>query len=351
MNKKRIKVGIVGGSVNPKSWAINSHIPALQKNKNFELIAISTSNKDSAIKAKKLFQTKYAYDNYHQLIRNSEIDLVVVSVKVEFHFGIIKEALLHKKHVYSEWPLTPDLEQTKELVELAKRQKVHNIIGLQARQSPVLRMAKKIVETKLGTILNAREVVSTSGKGNIANNRTAYQYDVKAGATLLDINGGHSLDILNFLLGEFSEIKASSTNHFGKIFNVNTKKYFQQRSPDNWEIIGKINHNVSFNSSIHGGVYSSRFEIEIEGENGTLRINQKESTGHPQFGNLILEIFSNDKIISEKEQLINKSERSINYFDRIYEILFHDLINHTQSLADFNQAYQLQQTLYKIKAT
>ncbi|EGO2513963.1 Gfo/Idh/MocA family oxidoreductase, partial [Enterococcus faecalis] len=289
MDKETIKVGIVGGSANPKSWAINSHIPALQKNKNFELIAVSTSTKESAMEAKKLFQTKYAYDSYHKLIRNTEIDLVVVSVKVEFHYEIIKKALLYKKHVYSEWPLTSSLEQSKELVELAKKQKVQNIIGLQARQSPALKNAKEIIDTKLGAVLNVREVVSTSGKGKIANNRTVYQYDSKAGATLLDINGGHSLDILNFLLGDFSQIKASPTKHFGMVLNEDTQKFFKQQSPDSWEIIGKINHDISFNSSIHGGV-RSYFEIVFEGENGNIRIYQKEPTGHPQFGNLVLEV-------------------------------------------------------------
>ncbi|MBP1906134.1 putative dehydrogenase [Paenibacillus turicensis] len=114
----KIKVGIVGGSVNPESWAIKSHIPALINHDGYELIAVSTSNQASAMNAKRTLNIEYGYDNYDELIQNKEIDLVVVSVKAPLHYEIIKESIINEKHVYSEWPLTNNINQANELTTM-----------------------------------------------------------------------------------------------------------------------------------------------------------------------------------------------------------------------------------------
>jgi Predicted dehydrogenases and related proteins len=343
----KLNIGIVGGSANPQSWAIHSHIPAILESPYCELIAVSTSNMESAKKAQQLFKTKYAYDNYEELIHNIEIDLVIVSVKVGEHYPILKEALLQNKHVYSEWPLTTTIEQALELTELAKEKQLHHFIGLQARQSQVIYDAQEFIKTKLGPIISVHMNVFTLGKGKTATNRTEYQYRKDSGATLLDINGGHSIDLLQFLLGTITKTKVISLNNFNTITNIENQTTFKQVVPDSWEIIGTIEKTTPFHISLRAGV-KSQFQLTIEGENGRLILSQKDSVGHPQFGKLCIkkegfDTFSQDTITESPLEMIS------DYFIKIYHLIFNDITTNSYSLPNFETAYQLQSILEDIK--
>jgi predicted dehydrogenase len=309
----KIKVGIVGGSVNPESWAIKSHLPALINHDDYELIAVSTSNQESAINAKRILNIKYGYVNYDALIQNKEIDLVVVSVKAPLHYEIIKESIKNQKHVYSEWPLTNNINQAKELTNMALNANIHHVIGLQSRQSSILNQAKNIIKDgKLGAIFSVNMQVATQGKGKFTTNRTAYQFDPNNGATLLDINGGHALDLLTFLLGDLNTIRVSSNDSFKNIYNVETNENDIQLTPNVWEIIGKINDTVSVNVSI----------LVKSSQDYTFR-----------------------KVVVE-----NENESLQGYFKSIYDKLSQDIKNCTHSLPDFSEGLKLQLLLQQIKA-
>ncbi|GAB3837747.1 hypothetical protein GCM10027610_040400 [Dactylosporangium cerinum] len=56
-----------------------------------------------------------------ELARSTEVDLVVVTVKVPQHLELIRPALEAGKTVFSEWPLGADLAQAEELADLAHR--------------------------------------------------------------------------------------------------------------------------------------------------------------------------------------------------------------------------------------
>lgn len=94
------------------------------------------------------------YGDVESLVRDPNVDLVVVSVKTPEHYRLAKPALEGQKDVFVEWPLGANLKQAEELAALAKSQNVRNVIGLQARQAPAILKAKEmIVAGKLGDIL------------------------------------------------------------------------------------------------------------------------------------------------------------------------------------------------------
>ncbi|MBP1906135.1 putative dehydrogenase [Paenibacillus turicensis] len=235
---------------------------------------------------------------------------------------------------------------------------IHHVIGLQSRQSSVLNQTKNIIKDgKLGGILAVNMQVATQGKGKFTTNRTTYQFDPNNGATLLDINGGHALDLLTFLLGDFSSIKVSSNDSFKTIHNAETKENYKQITPNVWEIIGKINDTISVNVSILGGVLPE-FTLLIRGEYGSLKITQKNSAGHPQFGDLVLEeclhkdvhlIKSSEDYIFRKVAIEKEEESLQSYFNSIYDKLSQDIKKGTYSLPNFREGLKLQLLLQQIK--
>src|SRR5207245_10609214 len=133
---KRIRVGIIGANPD-RGWAAQAHIPALKSlSDDFEITALSTSRRESADAASKVFGVPLAFDNHHELVNSPTVDVVAVTVKVPYHLELATAALEAGKAVYCEWPLGNGLNEAETLAALAKKQGVLAVTGLQARSAP-----------------------------------------------------------------------------------------------------------------------------------------------------------------------------------------------------------------------
>src|SRR5258706_9261788 len=90
---RRIRVGIIGA--NPaRGWAAQAHIPALKSlPDDFEITALSTTRRESAAAAAKLFGVPNAFDNHQDLVNSPDVDVVVITVKVPYHLELATAAL------------------------------------------------------------------------------------------------------------------------------------------------------------------------------------------------------------------------------------------------------------------
>src|SRR3989442_10955999 len=135
---KRIRVGIIGANPD-RGWAAQAHIPALKSlSDDFEITALSTSRRESADAARKLFGVPLAFDNHQELVNNDAVDVVAVTVKVPYHLELATAALKAGKAVYCEWPLGNGLNEAETLAAPAKKKGVLAVVGLQARSSPAV---------------------------------------------------------------------------------------------------------------------------------------------------------------------------------------------------------------------
>src|SRR5947208_14724391 len=100
----KIRVGIIGANPD-RGWAMQAHIPALKSlSDEFEITALSTSRRESADAAAKLFGVPAAFDNHQDLVNSMNVDVVAVTVKVPYHLELATAALDARKAVYCEWP-------------------------------------------------------------------------------------------------------------------------------------------------------------------------------------------------------------------------------------------------------
>src|SRR5207245_3066677 len=113
-NMKRIRVGIIGAYPD-RGWAAQAHIAALKSlSDDFEITALSTSRRQSADAAGKLFGVPLAFDNHQDLVNSAGVDVVAVTVKVPHHLELATAALEAGKAVYCEWPLGNGLKERAE---------------------------------------------------------------------------------------------------------------------------------------------------------------------------------------------------------------------------------------------
>src|SRR5207253_7302151 len=137
-------------------------------------------------------------------------DLFPVTVNVPHHRALVSAALAAGKAVYCEWPLGRDLEDTRAMAALAAKQGVRTVVGLQARQAPAIAFVRQLLsDGYVGEVLSTT-MVGLSIPGDVVGQPNAYMLDKANGANLLTIPVGHSLDILNYVLGEFAELSAVS---------------------------------------------------------------------------------------------------------------------------------------------
>src|SRR5260221_791692 len=143
---RRIRVGIIGANPD-RGWAAQAHIPALRSlADDFEITALSTTRRESADAAGKLFGVPAAFDNHQELVNSPAVDVVAVTVKVPYHLELATAALEAGKAVYCEWPLGNGLNEAETLTALAKKQGVLAVAGLQARSAPAVAFIRDLVE-------------------------------------------------------------------------------------------------------------------------------------------------------------------------------------------------------------
>src|SRR5256884_3447623 len=202
-------VGIIG--VSPvRGWAATAHIPALRALPNYEIRALSARNAESARAAGDAFGVSAVYSDHEQLVAQPDIDVVAVTVKAPHHRELVSAALAAGKAVYCEWPLGRDLDDARAMAALAAGQGVRTAVGLQARQAPAIEFVQQLLRDGYAGEVLSTTMVGLSVPGEVVGQPNAYMLDKANGANLLTISVGHSLDILNHVLGEFADLSAVS---------------------------------------------------------------------------------------------------------------------------------------------
>jgi predicted dehydrogenase len=209
---KRIRVGIIGANPD-RGWAAQAHIPALKSlPDDFEITALSTTRRESADAARKLFGVPAAFDNHLELVNSPNVDVVAVTVKVPHHLELATAALAAGKAVYCEWPLGNGLKEAETLAALARKKGVLAVAGLQARSAPAVAYVRDLIKQGyIGELLSTTLVGSGMGWGPTVEPFNVYLNDKKNGATMLSIALGHAADALCHCLGEVGELSATMT--------------------------------------------------------------------------------------------------------------------------------------------
>src|SRR5438132_7211451 len=270
-------VGIVG--VSPvRGWAATAHIPALRALPNYEVRALSGHSAESARAIREVFGVSPVFSDHEQLVIQPDVDVVVVTVKVPHHRELVFAALAAGKAVYCEWPLGRDLDEARAMATLAAERGVRTVVGLQARQAPAIEFVKELLgDGYVGEVLSTT-MVGLSVPGDVVVRPNAYMLDETTGANVLTIAVGHSMDTLNYVLGEFADLSPVSDLRRPLITIEESGEQIKKTAADQIAVIGTLMSGVT--ASIHvreavaGGV---GFLWEINGTDGTLRITADAS--------------------------------------------------------------------------
>jgi len=199
--------------------------------------------------------------------------VVAVTVKVPHHRELVSAALAAGKAVYCEWPLGRDLDDARAMAALAAKQGVPTVVGLQARLAPAIEFVQQLLrDGYVGEVLSTT-IVGLSIPGDVVGQPNAYMLDKTNGANLLTVPFCHSLDILNYVLGEFADLSAVSDVRRPLITIEETGEQIVKTAPDQIAVMGTLTSGATASVHIREAVAGGTgFLWEINGTDGTLRI-------------------------------------------------------------------------------
>ncbi len=335
---KMVRVGLIGA--NPEGgWARDSHVPALRLLPGFELAAVGGKTQQSADAAARAFGVSKAYGQAADLFGDPDIDLVTVAVTLPAHRALLSGALAAGKHVYCEYPLGLDVQESGELAEEARVAGVHAAIGLQTRANPAVRQARSLLGAgAIGRPLSASIVSTTAGFGPSTPPAVAYTEDPATGVNLLTIQTAHTVDLAIALLGGLADLSALASTQFPEI-TIGDGSPQKRRIFDHVLLQGRLMSGAPLAVEVAGGRPApTPFRFEIVGETGSIALVGGAPRGF-QSGRLRLLLNGEPQAI-DKGELAHLPDAALNV-GATYAQLRDDIAAGTSTAAGFPHAVRL----------
>ncbi|HEY0752708.1 MAG TPA: Gfo/Idh/MocA family oxidoreductase [Ktedonobacteraceae bacterium] len=212
LSQRKLRAGIVGGGQGSFIGAV--HRIAVELDGQAEVVAgaMSTDPQRAAASARAWYLER-SYNSYQEMAaseagRPDGIDFVMVTVPNHLHYPVARAFLEQGIHVVCDKPMTFDLEQARELVELVEQKKLifaltHNYTGY-----PAVQHARQLV--RAGTIGTIRKVLVEYLQDwlmepveNAGNKQALWRTDPSKsglGGSIGDI-GTHGENLLEFITG------------------------------------------------------------------------------------------------------------------------------------------------------
>jgi len=180
-------------------------IKTLEKEGKAKLVAVCDIVEERAKTKGEKYGVTY-YKDYHEMLKNEKIDLISITTPNGTHYKIAKECALANKHVLLEKPITINLNDSDDLINIFKGHNLYFFAVLQVRYNNTLQFLKKMItEEKLGKLLSASVVVRWTRPQEYFNDwRGTKNMD---GGTVIN-QGIHYIDALQWLMGPVESVYA-----------------------------------------------------------------------------------------------------------------------------------------------
>lgn len=250
----KLNIAIIGAGLIGRKRA-----KVISKDKHSTLKVICDISKEKAENLSFEFGGK-AESNWHEVVRQNGIDVIVVSTFNKYLAPISIAALKNHKHALCEKPLGRNVREAKTMLEAAESSKRLLKTGFNHRFHPAVEKAKMLFDKgEIGDLCFLR---CRYGHGG----RIGYEKEWRAnkhfcgGGELLD-QGVHVLDLFRWFAGDFKEVFCYTSTYF-----------WDMKVEDNAFAIFKNKNGVIATMHTSWTQWKNIFSYEIFGKNGYLII-------------------------------------------------------------------------------
>lgn len=137
-----INIGLIGFGYWGPNLARN-----FSQNANFKLTSICDFSPDRLEQAAQIYPQAKMRDNVEDLFNSNHTDAIAIATPVSTHYRLAKKALESGKHVWIEKPMTDNVEQAEELVELAEKKNRTLIVDHTFVYTGAVRKIKEMIDS------------------------------------------------------------------------------------------------------------------------------------------------------------------------------------------------------------
>lgn len=196
MNKKELKFAICGSA----SVHTERFINKVNDYPGCCMAAICCDNEETGAKIAEDFGCEYT-DSYEAVLKNENIDAVLIVSPLMEHYGQIKAAALSAKHVFVEKPAFFTSEEGLEIKKLMAERNLKFVISDPIRTSMrQLKCGKKLIEDGILGKITMIRVRCAMNQALVSDDPAIYEKEKTGGGILEDI-GCHAIHMLYVLNG------------------------------------------------------------------------------------------------------------------------------------------------------
>ncbi len=327
MNK--IKIGLIGcGLVGVK------RINALPSN--CKLVACSDVDKKKIKKLKNEHNCQ-EFSDWKQLIKLSEIEIVIISTPHNLLSTIAIQCLKRLKHVFIEKPGAINQKEFSKIIHAQKKYQKIVYVGYNHRFHPSIIKSKELVKKNLlGDILYIRGRYGHGGRIGYEKEWRANK-NISGGGEIID-QGSHLIDLSTFFLGRLKLLSSFPRKYFWKI-DVEDNGFI---------ILENIKKNIAF---LHASwtEWKNLFSFEIYGQKGKIEISGLGGS----YGEETLTLYKMSKKLGPPKKKIWRFNSEIDKSWNLEFKFFYKLIKRNNfddtNLYDSYQTMQIIEKIYKNK--
>ncbi|MHA8057432.1 bi-domain-containing oxidoreductase [Aquirufa nivalisilvae] len=198
-------IGIIGAG----NFTKMTMMPAL-KNSGAQYKYISSAGGLTAKSLANKYGFEFSTTDYHQILQDEEVDLVLITTRHDAHAQMVKESLQAGKHVFVEKPLAINDEQLEDIRQVYQsiEASLTLTVGFNRRFSPFIRQAK----TLLGGSTDSLNIIATMNAGFIP--ADVWVQDLQVGGGRIVGEACHFIDLMVYLTG--SKVAEVTMSALGK---------------------------------------------------------------------------------------------------------------------------------------
>ncbi len=271
-----IRVGIIG-----TGFGASLHLSALRECADFEAAAICSRRADRARAAAIDHGIPAHFSDYRDLVRDANIDAVIVASPPHLHHPMSIAALEYGKHVLCEKPMARNLAEARDMQRIADRVGTVTMVNLQMRFHPTrMRVAELIGEGYIGEPHAASIVVHRSSLNDPHDRPWGWLMELEKAGGMLGATGAHYLDTLRWWFGEVKAVTGAVATMVRQRRLPDSSAMAKVDADDNFAVILRFANGAlgTIHVSATAG-HEGDEEVTLSGSDGSLAIRNGRLQG------------------------------------------------------------------------
>ena len=269
--KLPIRVGIIG-----TGFGVIGHLASFEQIGGYQVVAIAGRDLEKTRKIAKEHQIAASYDDYRQLLANTDTDIVAIASPNTLHKEMFLAALPYKKHIILEKPAGIDSTEIQEMLDKSAGYPKLIIVDHELRFNPyAVRMKEFIDAQDIGEVKNI-QLSNYSGYGSDPDAKKHWYRLRKHGGGQTLLIGTHLIDLGRFLVDlpglAYGNLVASTVQPKRKTPDGEITVDVDEQITGNMMLSNGTN--LSFFNTTFGFGYKN-FEIRVLGTKGVLLYDEK----------------------------------------------------------------------------